>query len=321
MPTSCWPVGADGQVLPPPRMIQEEKECTQLRAEELETRVTSGSMEALDLPQLHRRGPIPTSLTALSLASGSPAVIGHTTPTGTSRSAAQDLDRMGVMTLVSLGMALPSLGSALGTGEGYTSSRNRHRQWALGQRPTLVWGRAPAWAGTGALETHSCPHCLLPEGPGFGFLGQPVFSGDVVSGPAGGTEPMFSRDLGFPEGQTPGTGKESEPSFSLFQPSDLRKHRRKLQVSSALLGPYGQSSAPPPQPQLLPWPLGCPTAPPALSLYPLMAPLSVQPPVSREQNREDKATIKCETSPPSSPRMLRLEKLGHPALSQEEGKR
>ncbi|KAF6073599.1 PTPRF interacting protein alpha 4 [Phyllostomus discolor] len=136
------------------RMIQEEKESTQLRAEELETRVTSGSMEALDLPQLHRRGPIPTSLTALSLASGSPAAIGRATPTGTSRSAAQDLDRMGVMTL----------------------------------------------------------------------------------------------------------------------PSDLRKHRRKL-----------------------------------------------QPPVSREQNREDKATIKCETSPPSSPRTLRPEKPGHPALSQEGG--
>ncbi|XP_045716402.1 liprin-alpha-4 isoform X1 [Phyllostomus hastatus] len=136
------------------RMIQEEKESTQLRAEELETRVTSGSMEALDLPQLHRRGPIPTSLTALSLASGSPAAVGRATPTGTSRSAAQDLDRMGVMTL----------------------------------------------------------------------------------------------------------------------PSDLRKHRRKL-----------------------------------------------QPPVSREQNREDKATIKCETSPPSSPRTLRPEKPGHPALSQEGG--
>ncbi|XP_072504261.1 liprin-alpha-4 isoform X7 [Notamacropus eugenii] len=43
-------------------------------------------------------------------------------------------------------------------------------------------------------------------------------------------------------------------------------------------------------------------------------------PVAREENREDKTTIKCETSPPSSPRTLRLEKLGHPALSQDEGK-
>ncbi|KAM5205385.1 liprin-alpha-4 isoform 8-T18 [Hipposideros larvatus] len=137
------------------RMIQEEKECTELRAEEIQTRVTSGSSEALDLIQLHQRGPIPTSLTALSLASMSPALSGRSTPKLTSRSAAQDLDRMGVMTL----------------------------------------------------------------------------------------------------------------------PSDLRKHRRKL--------------------------------------------LS---PVSREENREDKATIKCETSPPSSPRTLRLEKLGHPARSQEEGK-
>ncbi|ELR56478.1 Liprin-alpha-4, partial [Bos mutus] len=138
------------------RMIQEEKESTELRAEELETRVTSGSMEALDLTQLHKRGSIPTSLTALSLASASPPLSGRATPKLTSRSAAQDLDRMGVMTL----------------------------------------------------------------------------------------------------------------------PSDLRKHRRKL--------------------------------------------LS---PVSWEENREDKATIKCETSPPSSPRTLQLEKLGLPALSQEEGKR
>ncbi|XP_044772266.1 liprin-alpha-4 isoform X8 [Neomonachus schauinslandi] len=137
------------------RMIQEEKESTELRAEEIETRVTSGSMEALNLTQLRKRGSMPTSLTALSLASASPLLSGRSTPKLTSRSAAQDLDRMGVMTL----------------------------------------------------------------------------------------------------------------------PSDLRKHRRKL--------------------------------------------LS---PVSREENREDKATIKCETSPPSSPRTLRLEKLGHPALSQEEGK-
>ncbi|XP_060034591.1 liprin-alpha-4 isoform X15 [Erinaceus europaeus] len=137
------------------RMIQEEKESTELRAEEIETRVTSGSMEALNLSQRRKRGSIPTSLTALSLASASPPLSGRSTPKLTSRSAAQDLDRMGVMTL----------------------------------------------------------------------------------------------------------------------PSDLRKHRRKL--------------------------------------------LS---PVSREENREDKATIKCETSPPSSPRTLRLEKLGHPALSQEEGK-
>uniref|UniRef100_A0A8C3T2L0 SAM domain-containing protein n=1 Tax=Chelydra serpentina TaxID=8475 RepID=A0A8C3T2L0_CHESE len=135
------------------RMIQEEKESTELRAEELETRVTSGSMEGLNLMQLRKRASIPTSLTALSLASSSPPVSGRSTPKLSSRSAAQDLDRMGIMTL----------------------------------------------------------------------------------------------------------------------PSDLRKHRRKL------LSPAG-----------------------------------------RDENREDKTTIKCETSPPSSPRTLRLEKLGHPALSQED---
>ncbi|XP_060628454.1 liprin-alpha-4 isoform X14 [Anolis sagrei] len=137
------------------RMIQEEKESTELRAEQLESRVTSGSMEALNLTQLRKRASIPTSLTALSLASSSPPISGRSTPKLSSRSAAQDLDRICSMTL----------------------------------------------------------------------------------------------------------------------PSDLRKHRRKL------LSPAG-----------------------------------------RDESREDKTTIKCETSPPSSPRTLRLEKLGHPALSQEEGK-
>uniref|UniRef100_A0A670XYT0 PTPRF interacting protein alpha 4 n=1 Tax=Pseudonaja textilis TaxID=8673 RepID=A0A670XYT0_PSETE len=137
------------------RMIQEEKESTELRAEQLESRVTSGSMEALNLTQLRKRASIPTSLTALSLASSSPPVSGRSTPKLTSRSTAQDLDRICSMTL----------------------------------------------------------------------------------------------------------------------PSDLRKHRRKL------LSPAG-----------------------------------------RDESREDKTTIKCETSPPSSPRSLRLEKLGHPAFSQDEGK-
>ncbi|XP_048353247.1 liprin-alpha-4 isoform X7 [Sphaerodactylus townsendi] len=137
------------------RMIQEEKESTELRAEQLQSRVTSGSMEALNLTQLRKRASIPTSLTALSLASSSPPISGRSTPKLTSRSAAQDLDRICSMTL----------------------------------------------------------------------------------------------------------------------PSDLRKHRRKL------LSPAG-----------------------------------------RDDSREDKTTIKCETSPPSSPRTLRLEKFGHLALSQEEGK-
>lgn len=81
-------------------MIQEEKESTELRAEELETRVTSGSMEGLNLTQLCKRASIPTSLTALSLASSSPPLSGRSTPKLSSRSAAQDLDRMGIMTLV-----------------------------------------------------------------------------------------------------------------------------------------------------------------------------------------------------------------------------
>uniref|UniRef100_A0A8V5GZQ5 Uncharacterized protein n=1 Tax=Melopsittacus undulatus TaxID=13146 RepID=A0A8V5GZQ5_MELUD len=77
------------------RMIQEEKESTELRAEELETRVTSGSMEGLNLTQLCKRASIPTSLTALSLASSSPPLSGRSTPKLSSRSspAARDESR------------------------------------------------------------------------------------------------------------------------------------------------------------------------------------------------------------------------------------
>ncbi|KAG9352906.1 hypothetical protein JZ751_017482, partial [Albula glossodonta] len=128
------------------RMIQVEKESAELRADEIESRVTSGSMDALNVT-LRPRSSIPTSVTALSLASSSPPVSGRSTPKLSSRSAAHEL---GIMTL----------------------------------------------------------------------------------------------------------------------PSDLRKHRRK-----------------------------------------------VLSPVSRDEAREDKATIKCETSPPSSPRSLRLEHMGFSQLS------
>ncbi|XP_067863486.1 liprin-alpha-4 [Heptranchias perlo] len=137
------------------RMIQEEKESTEQRAEEIQSRVGSGSMDGLNLTRIRTGTSIPTSLTALSLASSSPPVSGRSTPKLTPRSSAHDLDRMGIMTL----------------------------------------------------------------------------------------------------------------------PSDLRKHRRKS-------------------------------------------------PVTRDDNREDKTTIKCETSPPSSPRTMRLEKLAHSlqSTSQEEGR-
>ncbi|XP_058861059.1 liprin-alpha-4 isoform X3 [Acipenser ruthenus] len=80
------------------RMIQEEKESAELRAEEIENRVTSGSMDGLNMRPLRSRSSIPTSLTALSLASSSPPVSGLSTPKLSSRSAAHEL---GIMTLPS----------------------------------------------------------------------------------------------------------------------------------------------------------------------------------------------------------------------------
>ncbi|XP_048467791.1 liprin-alpha-4-like [Rhincodon typus] len=81
------------------RMIQEEKESTEQRAEEIECRVGSGSMDGLNLTRIRTGTSIPTSLTALSLASSSPPVSGRSTPKLTPRSSSHDLDRKGIMTL------------------------------------------------------------------------------------------------------------------------------------------------------------------------------------------------------------------------------
>uniref|UniRef100_A0A4W3JXC1 PTPRF interacting protein alpha 4 n=1 Tax=Callorhinchus milii TaxID=7868 RepID=A0A4W3JXC1_CALMI len=82
------------------RMIQEEKESTEQRAEEIEHRVSSGSMDGLNLTRIRAGTSIPNSLTALSLASSSPPLSGRSTPKLTPRSSAHELDRMGIMTLV-----------------------------------------------------------------------------------------------------------------------------------------------------------------------------------------------------------------------------
>lgn len=77
------------------RMIQVERETAELRADEIESRVNSGSMDGLNVT-LRPRSTIPTSVTALSLASSSPPVSGRSTPKMTSGSMAHEL---GIMTL------------------------------------------------------------------------------------------------------------------------------------------------------------------------------------------------------------------------------
>ncbi|XP_035243931.1 liprin-alpha-4 isoform X8 [Anguilla anguilla] len=79
------------------RMIQVEKESAELRVDEMESRVTSGSMDALNVT-LRPRSSIPTSVTALSLASSSPPISGRSTPKLSARSTAHEL---GIMTLPS----------------------------------------------------------------------------------------------------------------------------------------------------------------------------------------------------------------------------
>uniref|UniRef100_A0A1A8R6S3 Protein tyrosine phosphatase, receptor type, f polypeptide (PTPRF), interacting protein (Liprin), alpha 1 n=1 Tax=Nothobranchius rachovii TaxID=451742 RepID=A0A1A8R6S3_9TELE len=80
------------------RMIQEEKESTAIRAEEIECRV--GSNDGLG-GRFRSLSSIPPSLCAGSSLGGSPPSSGTSTPRRIPRSPNRELDRMGVMTLPS----------------------------------------------------------------------------------------------------------------------------------------------------------------------------------------------------------------------------
>uniref|UniRef100_A0A8C6UR76 PTPRF interacting protein alpha 1 n=1 Tax=Neogobius melanostomus TaxID=47308 RepID=A0A8C6UR76_9GOBI len=79
------------------RMIQEEKESTAIRAEEIECRVGSG--ESLGA-RFRSMSSLPPSLCPGSSLGGSPPGSGSSTPRMVSRSPHREMDRMGVMTLV-----------------------------------------------------------------------------------------------------------------------------------------------------------------------------------------------------------------------------
>uniref|UniRef100_A0A4W4GV53 SAM domain-containing protein n=1 Tax=Electrophorus electricus TaxID=8005 RepID=A0A4W4GV53_ELEEL len=80
------------------RMIQEEKESTALRAEEIESRVGSGDSLTT---RFRSMGSIPPSFPGSSHSGSSPPGSGHSTPRRAPRSPSREVDRMGVMTLVS----------------------------------------------------------------------------------------------------------------------------------------------------------------------------------------------------------------------------
>ncbi|XP_069865758.1 liprin-alpha-1 isoform X7 [Dipodomys merriami] len=80
------------------RLIQEEKESTEQRAEEIESRVGSGSLD--NLGRFRSMSSIPP-YPASSLASSSPPGSGRSTPRRAPHSPAREVDRLGVMTLPS----------------------------------------------------------------------------------------------------------------------------------------------------------------------------------------------------------------------------
>ncbi|XP_027869743.1 liprin-alpha-1 isoform X10 [Xiphophorus couchianus] len=82
------------------RMIQEEKESTAIRAEEIECRVGGGNNGGLG-GRFRSLSSIPPSLCGGSSLGGSPPNSGQSTPRRIPRSPNRELDRMGVMTLPS----------------------------------------------------------------------------------------------------------------------------------------------------------------------------------------------------------------------------
>nr|XP_014354308.1 PREDICTED: liprin-alpha-3 [Latimeria chalumnae] len=71
------------------KLIQEEKETTELRAEEIENRVSSGTLDG-SLGRYRSASSIPPSVTASTLASPSPPSSGHSTPRITPHSPARE---------------------------------------------------------------------------------------------------------------------------------------------------------------------------------------------------------------------------------------
>nr|XP_006131108.1 liprin-alpha-1 isoform X1 [Pelodiscus sinensis] len=79
------------------RLIQEEKENTEQRAEEIENRVGSGSLD--NNGRFRSMNSIPLPFIGGSLAGSSPPGSGHSTPRRIPRSPAREVDRLGIMTL------------------------------------------------------------------------------------------------------------------------------------------------------------------------------------------------------------------------------
>ncbi|XP_048339621.1 liprin-alpha-1 isoform X9 [Sphaerodactylus townsendi] len=79
------------------RLIQEEKENTEQRAEEIESRVGSGSLD--NLGQFRSMSSLPPPFTGGSLSGSSPPGSGRSTPRRMPHSPAREVDRLGIMTL------------------------------------------------------------------------------------------------------------------------------------------------------------------------------------------------------------------------------
>uniref|UniRef100_A0A670J7X1 PTPRF interacting protein alpha 3 n=1 Tax=Podarcis muralis TaxID=64176 RepID=A0A670J7X1_PODMU len=89
------------------KLIQEEKESTEQRAEEIESRVTSASLDG-SLGRYRSGTSIPPSVTSSTLASPSPPSSGHSTPRLAPHSPARDGEKMVAMQVSLFSASFPS---------------------------------------------------------------------------------------------------------------------------------------------------------------------------------------------------------------------
>ncbi|KAJ8795627.1 hypothetical protein J1605_002389 [Eschrichtius robustus] len=261
------------------RLIQEEKENTEQRAEEIESRVGSGSLDSLGrFRSVSSIPPYPAS----SRASSSPPSSGRPTPRRAPHSPAREVDRLGVMTLAHSPPSVHSPRSPAGRGQpscGPAPSAPEPPCQATAARQFKVPALSPTGCDLGEPLTRSVP--------GFARL---LSEDKETPVPRGVTAPCCPCTVHRP------AARRSCAAFGVRVP------RTSLRRTCLLLRVTG----------------GCRDACPACVQLPILVTLlspsftliSIpQLPASREEVRDDKTTIKCETSPPSSPRSLRLERL------------
>lgn len=141
----------------PLRLIQEEKESTELRAEEIESRVSSVALDASSMPPSSLggrdgvgRGYMTPSITSSTLASPSPPSSGRSTPC-LPHSPARENERQVTKTT----LARTDVPNATNSSPSPHAEQQRGRRMPSAGRDGFAPSRGPSSPATGANDAHS----------------------------------------------------------------------------------------------------------------------------------------------------------------------